>query len=46
VEGGARRGVYSGGAPVTLDQIGLNSVFDLVYAAKALWIEIGFEMLC
>lgn len=35
VEGGAMRGVYSGGALVALDQLGLNSVFDEVYAESA-----------
>jgi predicted patatin/cPLA2 family phospholipase len=35
VEGGAMRGVYSGGALVALDRLGLNSVFDEVYAESA-----------
>lgn len=35
VEGGAMRGVYSGGALVELDKLGFNSVFDEVYAESA-----------
>jgi predicted patatin/cPLA2 family phospholipase len=35
VEGGAMRGIYSGGALVALDQAGFTSVFDEVYAESA-----------
>jgi predicted patatin/cPLA2 family phospholipase len=35
VEGGAMRGVYSGGALVTLDRLGFNAVFYEVYAESA-----------
>lgn len=35
VEGGAMRGVYSAGALVALEQLGLRDVFDAVYAESA-----------
>lgn len=35
VEGGAMRGVFSGGALVALDEMGFHSVFDEVYAESA-----------
>jgi predicted patatin/cPLA2 family phospholipase len=35
VEGGAMRGIYSGGALVALERIGFKSLFDEVYAESA-----------
>lgn len=35
VEGGGMRGVYSGGALVAMEQLGLSQVFDAVYAESA-----------
>ncbi len=35
VEGGGMRGVYSGGALVTMEQLGLSGVFDEVYGESA-----------